>query len=223
MTIVGQKFKIGDRVICTKDSPDLIWYGENYENAAGNAICIAPLLYHVDNVLWTEKLGWLLSISGELHSATDFVHEVDVVGEEYVALEESDILCDDDERTWLSHYEYGNINWQRIDDVRRSSIGWTVRQLRYECGTKDYIFRRKQKVVKPMNELKALVADQQLEIKELKLKLKQFESDKQCIVNMLVSIGGGLNDNVLEYTPAQRKELYKIYNLAENGLEMCEC
>jgi hypothetical protein len=155
MTIVDRKFKIGDRVICTKDSPDLIWYGENCENAAGNAICIAPLLYHVDNVLWTEKLGWILSISGELHSATDFVHEVDVVGEG--------------------------------------------------------------------NELKALVADQQLEIKELKLKLKQFESDKQCIVNMLVSIGGGLNDNVLEYTPAQRKELYKIYNLAENGLEMCEC
>ena len=73
------------------------------------------------------------------------------------------------------------------------------------------------------NELKGLVVDQQLEIRDLKNKLEQHESDKRCIANLLVCIGGGLNDNALEYTPAQRKQLYRILNLAENGLEKCEC
>jgi hypothetical protein len=72
------------------------------------------------------------------------------------------------------------------------------------------------------NELKALVVDQQLEIRDLKNKLEQHETDKRCIVSLLVSIGGGLNDNVLMYDYDQKQELRRICSLAENGLEYVE-
>lgn len=145
MTTLESKWYTGNRVICIKNSPDVIWYRElGCKDTSGNAICIAALLYHVDDVVWTTKLECLLSISREWHPATDFVHEVDIVGEGYVALEETDIVCGDDEHTWLDHQRHGKESWEKISDIYPTHAGRTLSQVRKLSSTcLDYIIRRK--------------------------------------------------------------------------------
>ena len=62
-----------------------------------------------------------------------------------------------------------------------------------------------------------LISKQQLEIENLKLRLKWARKDKGDIVNRLVCIGGGLNDNILGYNHKQIADLNEILKLAENG------
>lgn len=70
--------------------------------------------------------------------------------------------------------------------------------------------------------LEQLVAKQQLEIERLQLAVAQHKQDKSDIANILVCIGGGLNDNLLGYTHEQKLQLNRILMLAENESESDE-
>lgn len=61
----------------------------------------------------------------------------------------------------------------------------------------------------------ALIAEQQIEIRQLKKFKEQAKADMRKINLTLVCIGGPLNDNVLGYTKEQRKILHEINGIAE--------
>lgn len=61
---------------------------------------------------------------------------------------------------------------------------------------------------------KELIAKQQLEIENLKIRLEWAREDMRMI---LVCCGGPLNDNYLQYTKDQRAPLHEILRLAEAG------
>ena len=60
--------RLKPQVTCIADSPDMMLSGSE----SGNAICKKGQVYDVDNYIWTQKAGWLISISGEFHKASDF-------------------------------------------------------------------------------------------------------------------------------------------------------
>lgn len=61
-----------------------------------------------------------------------------------------------------------------------------------------------------------LIAKQQLEIENLRLRLKWASKDKLDIVMRLTCIGGALNDNFLQYNREQLSSLQTILEIAEN-------
>lgn len=139
------QFKSGDRVICIRQSKDCY-----LDREAGNAICAQALLYHVDNVIWSEKLGWLLSVSQELHKAEDFVHE-SVIGDGYRLLEESEVTSDTDERAYLAKDGIIKFSWCTLPKANSSIIGRKLSDVRKlksfddygDLPWKDIIVRRK--------------------------------------------------------------------------------
>lgn len=60
-------FEFGHRVQCIAKSPEL--------NALGEVVdvcqCVPPYVYQVEGCVWSP-VGWLVSITGELHNASDF-------------------------------------------------------------------------------------------------------------------------------------------------------
>lgn len=67
-------FKHGERVLCVKESPDLMLDG----SIADNARCIVGNIYPVEMMVWTSKAGWMIGMHFhygciEFHSAQDFV------------------------------------------------------------------------------------------------------------------------------------------------------
>jgi hypothetical protein len=65
-------------------------------------------------------------------------------------------------------------------------------------------------------EYEQLVAQQALEIAKLRQQLTDCQKDMAEISMILCCIGGPLNDNVLGYSPDQRKPLHRINNIAEH-------
>lgn len=145
--VVRPSFKSGDRVICIRCSKDCY-----LDREAGNAICNPALLYHVDNVVWSEKLGWLLSISNELHKADDFIHE-SIIGDGYRLLEEDEVTLDTDERAYLVEGLL-KFSWCTLPNANSSIIGIRLSNVRaitdkYHSQPWEYIIvRRKIEPVK---------------------------------------------------------------------------
>ena len=65
------------------------------------------------------------------------------------------------------------------------------------------------------NQKNKLIADQQLEIKELKWKVNDFQKRMKEIDLKLHCIGGPLNDNFHRYNKKQLKIFYEISELCE--------
>lgn len=61
-------FQKGDVIRCLRRSPERDKQGELHENS----ICMAGKDYTTDGCFFSPGFGWLVSISGELHDATDF-------------------------------------------------------------------------------------------------------------------------------------------------------
>ncbi|HQK38559.1 MAG TPA: hypothetical protein PLO52_00415 [Flavobacterium alvei] len=60
-----------------------------------------------------------------------------------------------------------------------------------------------------------LIAEQQIEIRDLKNILKEHRECFQDISNMMFCIGGPLNDNIAQFTKEQRRYFHEIKNNCE--------
>lgn len=60
-----------------------------------------------------------------------------------------------------------------------------------------------------------LIIHQQIQIEELLESVKQYEDDHECIRQILVGVGGPLNDNILDFNVNQRNLLHRILRLVE--------
>jgi len=67
IAVTPPPFEFGQRVQCIAKSPEL--------NALGEVVdvcqCVPPYVYQVEGCVWSP-IGWLVSITGELHNANDF-------------------------------------------------------------------------------------------------------------------------------------------------------
>ena len=67
-----------------------------------------------------------------------------------------------------------------------------------------------------------LTAVQALEIANLEQRVAAFVGASKAIHMLIYGIGGPLNDNRLGYTPDQRKDFYRIYEILEESEVMTE-
>lgn len=64
-----------------------------------------------------------------------------------------------------------------------------------------------------------LITKQQLRIHELEEAVKEMAGDLETVQLHLICVGGGLNDNMLGYTPEQMKrDLFPMLHAAESGI-----
>lgn len=62
-------FSPQDKVICIRHSTEVCFNGD----INGNCYCIKDQIYSIDQCVWSHLAGWMVSITGELHMARDFV------------------------------------------------------------------------------------------------------------------------------------------------------
>lgn len=65
---VNPPFNPGQKITCIKLSKERDWDGSIIDVCR----CTKGSDYIIDGCVWSYKAGWLVSISGELHSASDF-------------------------------------------------------------------------------------------------------------------------------------------------------
>lgn len=61
-------FKPRQKVVCMRLSKERAWDGRIVDVCR----CTKGTEYIVDGCVWNYKTGWLVSITGELHAASDF-------------------------------------------------------------------------------------------------------------------------------------------------------
>jgi hypothetical protein len=66
--VVMPPFAKGQKIVCVSDSWERDWNGR--ENKC--CMCGKGYEYEIDGCVWSHCFGWLVSISGELHAASDF-------------------------------------------------------------------------------------------------------------------------------------------------------
>lgn len=65
---INPPFNPGQKITCIKLSKERDWDGSIIDVCR----CTKGSEYIIDGCVWSYKAGWLVSISGELHSASDF-------------------------------------------------------------------------------------------------------------------------------------------------------
>jgi hypothetical protein len=66
--VVMPPFAVGKNVVCIRDSKERDWLGNQFTGA----MCIKDREYTINGCVWSYAFGWLVSITRELHSASDF-------------------------------------------------------------------------------------------------------------------------------------------------------
>lgn len=59
-------FEMGEKIVCIQNNFQINYSGK------GVAQCLKDQIYILDDVIWSQRLGWVVSISGELHKAEYF-------------------------------------------------------------------------------------------------------------------------------------------------------
>lgn len=65
---VTPPFAEGERVVCLNESWERDWQGHSIQGA----MCAKGQEYTIDGCVWSYAFGWMVSITGELHPASDF-------------------------------------------------------------------------------------------------------------------------------------------------------
>jgi hypothetical protein len=66
--VVMPPFAEKQKVVCVSDSWERDWNGREHKSC----MCGKGNEYTIDGCVWSHCFGWLVSITGELHAASDF-------------------------------------------------------------------------------------------------------------------------------------------------------